>query len=551
MRRIMKIILPLTGKWGLLKYMILGVLSGLFSFLFINAVNKVIGLLIAGEFKSISKEYILLFASILLLFIWIRRSLAVAIIKLSQELFWTLRKEILASVLNASYQQLSSKKVQIHAAILSDVHILTDASMNIITFFTSLILAIACLGYLASLSLVLFGITFAIAAIGVTIYYYSSKKNNQEFERARSLENDFMNSFNAIIDGFKEIYMEPKKGSYIYEKKVNAIASEAYKNNTGAFTGFLNNQITGQVLFYVLISSVLLFFSIVLKIRVNDTISFIFTLLYLLGAIETVMVLLPGLMRARIASNHLIDLKSELEEENYQPRLSEKHLSRDEFDHIAVKELEFYYGNGKKSFGIGPLDLRVNKTDVVFIYGGNGSGKTTLVHNILGLCIPASGEIILNGTRITDEKYGAYRAVFSVVFSDFYLFNELLADHFNEEKWNYYLHLFEMEHKVKIENRIFSTTDLSTGQRKRLALIAALMEEKPVLVIDEWAADQDPYFREKFYTKIIPILKSEGITIIAITHDDKYYHCADKLYKMDYGKLIAEKDTLESAVLIS
>lgn len=551
MRRIMKIILPLTGKWGLLKYMILGVLSGLFSFLFINAVNRVIGLLIAGEFKSISKEYILLFASVLLLFIWIRRSLAVAIIKLSQELFWTLRKEILGSVLNASYQQLSSKKVQVHAAILSDVHILTDASMNIITFFTSLILAIACLGYLASLSLVLFLITFVIAAIGVTIYYYSSKKNNQEFERARSLENDFMNSFNAIMDGFKEIYMEPKKGSYIYEKKVNAIAAEAYRNNTGAFTGFLNNQITGQVLFYVLISSVLLFFSIILKIKVNDTISFIFTLLYLLGAIETVMVLLPGLMRARIASNHLIDLKSELEEENYQPRLYEQHLSRDEFDHIAVNELEFHYGNGEKSFGIGPLNLRVNKGDVVFIYGGNGSGKTTLVHNILGLCTPASGEIILNGTRITDEKYAAYRAAFSVVFSDFYLFNELLAEHFNEEKWNYYLHLFEMEHKVKIENRTFSTTDLSTGQRKRLALIAALMEEKPVLVIDEWAADQDPYFREKFYTKIIPILKSEGITIIAITHDDKYYHCADKLYKMDYGKLTAEKDILESALLIS
>ena len=97
-----------------------------------------------------------------------------------------------------------------------------------------------------------------------------------------------------------------------------------------------------------------------------------------------------------------------------------------------------------------------------------------------------------------------------------------------------------MENKVELFDRSFSTTNLSTGQRKRLALINALLEEKPILVIDEWAADQDPYFRKKFYTQIIPILKKEGITIISITHDDKYYHCADKLYRMDFGKLSQE-----------
>ena len=142
---------------------------------------------------------------------------------------------------------------------------------------------------------------------------------------------------------------------------------------------------------------------------------------------------------------------------------------------------------------------------------------------------------------INKENYSNYRSIFSVVFSDFYLFDELLGiDNMNIQKCNDYLQLFEIEQKVKLDNNHFSTIDLSTGQKKRLALIAMLLEEKPVLVLDEWAADQDPYFRKKFYTEILPFLKKEGFTIIAVTHDDKYYHCADKLYKMDYGKLIAE-----------
>jgi putative ATP-binding cassette transporter len=111
--------------------------------------------------------------------------------------------------------------------------------------------------------------------------------------------------------------------------------------------------------------------------------------------------------------------------------------------------------------------------------------------------------------------------------------------------------MFELEGKVKIEGNTFSTTDLSTGQRKRLALIAALLEEKPVLVMDEWAADQDPYFRKKFYTEILPLLKQEDITIIAITHDDKYYNCADRLYKMDYGKLKEESIRMHEAPLLT
>jgi putative ATP-binding cassette transporter len=278
-----------------------------------------------------------------------------------------------------------------------------------------------------------------------------------------------------------------------------------------------------------------------LHIKSSETISFVFTLLYLLGSIETIMVLLPQLARAKIASNHLLELKSKLQKAvSYNP-VSVRNLLKEDFEQITVNDLEFHYGEDDRAFGIGPVNLNIQKGDTIFIYGGNGSGKTTFVHTVLGLNVPTGGEIRCNGTLIDEEHYPDYRALFAVVFSDFYLFNEVLGvDNVDMDKWNYYIQLFELDGIVTMDGKTFSTTNLSTGQRKRLALISALLEEKPVLVIDEWAADQDPYFRKKFYTEIIPLLKDEGITVIAITHDDKYYQCADKLYKMDYGKLIEE-----------
>lgn len=545
MKQLWKMVLPLTGRWGLVKYVMTGIFSGLCSFLFINMVTRVIGLLIAGGLTGISREYIIIFAAIILLFIWTRRTLSLAIIHLSQQLFWKLRKQILSLMLGAGYRQMAEKKPHIYAVIVNDVNILTQASLSIIDFFTATVMALSCLVYLASVSWVLFLITLAFALTGVAIYHFTAKKNTGDFQRARGLEDDFIKQFNAILNGFKEIFMEPRKGKAIYSKQIAVIADKAYRDNAAAFTGFLNNQITGQILFYILISSILLFFSIVLHVKPDNTVSFIFTLLYLLTSIETIMVLLPTLSRAGVASGRLTRLKTELEAAGQQHEEAAHYIKRADFDQITTTALEFSYAGDAPGFGIGPVNFEIRKGEVIFIYGGNGSGKTTFVHTLLGLCIPTAGEIRLNEILITPDNYNTYKTCFAVVFSDFYLFNELVGlEHPDMAKWHYYLKLFEMEGKIKMEGTGFSTTDLSTGQRKRLALIAALLEEKPVLIIDEWAADQDPYFRKKFYTEIIPLLKQEGITIIAITHDDRYYHCADKIYRMDYGKLIEEDITI-------
>jgi putative ATP-binding cassette transporter len=552
LKQLIKIVIPLIGKGGLIKYTFLGIFSGFCSFLFINSVTRVVGLILAGTYSSSDKEYMILFSLIILLFVWTRRTLSLGIVNISQTLFWRLRKQVLTVILNSNYQQLAAKRVEVQTAMLNDVYVLTDASLSIIAFFSALILAVSCLVYLWSISMVLFCITLFVALTGVAIYHFSSTRNMKQFQKARELENKFQGNFKAILDGFKEIYMEPKKGRYIYNERITEIANTSYRNNRNAYTGFINNQITGQILFYILISSILLFWGLTLKIKPADIVSFVFTLLYLLGSIETIMVLLPTIVRARVASSHLMELTKELEAAKYSNPIADKYIQKDEFDQIMVKGLEFYYSGQEEPFGVGPISIDINKGETIFIYGGNGSGKTTFVHAILGLRIPTGGEIWLNDILIDSENYPNYRTLFSVVFSDFYLFDEILAvDHVDMEKWNYYLHLFELQDKVTLDGKKLSTTELSTGQRKRLALITALLEDKPILVMDEWAADQDPHFRKKFYVEILPILKKDGFTIIAITHDERYYHCADRLFKMDYGKLIEEHISVsESPVII-
>ncbi|MEO1627993.1 MAG: cyclic peptide export ABC transporter, partial [Bacteroidota bacterium] len=473
-------------------------------------------------------------------------------IELSQRLYWRLRMEILQLLLRADYQQLYRKENKIHSALLYDIGALVQASLSIIEFMTSSVIVLACLIYMASLSVSLFAITLLTASSGILVYNIRARHHNRQFEITRDLEDGFMKKFNDLLYGFKEVYMDRRKGTEIMDRHIRGIAKRAYDNNTKAYIGFLNNQITGTVLFYLLIASIMLFFSIWLEIEAATTVSFLFILLYLLSSIETIMVLLPGFARAKISLDRLTGLKSELEGADQVVQEVSHRMSIDEFENIVMRDIVFAYDGkeGEQSFRIGPIGLEVTKGETLFIYGGNGSGKTTLVYALLGLLKAHSGSIHFNGRRLDAQSFADYKALFSVVFSDFYLFDEIYGKpNFDRSAAQDYLQLFEIDDKVQIVERGFSSIDLSTGQKKRLALISALLEERPLLVLDEWAADQDPHFRKKFYEQIIPQINEKGVSIVAITHDDAYYHCADRLYKMEYGQLKDESLLLQQQVL--
>lgn len=532
---------------------LLGIFSGLLNFVFLTFFNYMINRIILEEYTSISVTAIIIFGSIVISFLWVRRTTSKVFITFSQNLFWRLRIQILQSVLKADYETLQKERSEVNAALIHDVGILTQSSLNIIHFITSLVVLMACFAYMIYLSGPLFLLTIAACGIGVGVYLLGSRVNNNRFEKTRELERGFMKHFSSILDGFKEINMTPVKGQAIMKNKIRPIAEDSFQNNSSAFVSFLNNQITGQLMFYILIASILLVCSVTMGIDKVVVVNFLFILLYVLGALEGILVLIPSLSQAFVAYKRLNKLK-----ENLQSIVQQKEVVMDSelssvpiFTNLSGSEIEFSYTSESSSFGIGPISFEFDAQDIVFIYGGNGSGKTTFVHAILGLLKPKAGEIKFNGQMLDAGNYSEYRNLFSIVFNDFYLFEEFYGNrNFDRERAKAYLKMFEIDSKVAISETGFSTVDLSTGQRKRLALITALLEDRPIVVLDEWAADQDPHFRKKFYTEILPQLKQEGFTILAITHDDAYYQCCDKLLRMDFGKLTDETAKLRTESVV-
>jgi putative ATP-binding cassette transporter len=200
------------------------------------------------------------------------------------------------------------------------------------------------------------------------------------------------------------------------------------------------------------------------------------------------------------------------------------------------------------SFTLGPLDLTLARGEVLFIVGGNGSGKSTLARVLTGLYPPETGEIRIDDQRVTDESREWYRQHFAAVFADYFLFDDLAplgvatrgdGEHLDAAARNHLVDL-HLDHRVTIEAGVLSTTtELSQGQRKRLALLTAFLQDRPVDVFDEWASDQDPQFKDVFYTKILRDLRSRGKAVVVITHDDRYFHVGDRIVRLDAGRIIA------------
>jgi putative ATP-binding cassette transporter len=263
-------------------------------------------------------------------------------------------------------------------------------------------------------------------------------------------------------------------------------------------------------------------------------------LFQLMTPLEVLMNVLPQLGRAAVAGRNLEQLGFSLEAENREKEAGESRALPD-WGRLELRGVTHTYRreNEEESFLLGPIDLALKPGELVFLVGGNGSGKTTLAKILIGLYVPEGGEIHFGFGKVDDGNREEYREHFAVVFSDFFVFEKLLgldAEALDEEALRY-LRQLHLEQKVQVRDGVLSTVDLSQGQRKRLALMTAYLEDRPIYLFDEWAADQDPVFKEVFYLALLPELKARGKTVIVISHDDHYFHVADRVLKLDYGKI--------------
>jgi putative ATP-binding cassette transporter len=183
--------------------------------------------------------------------------------------------------------------------------------------------------------------------------------------------------------------------------------------------------------------------------------------------------------------------------------------------------------------------------DLVFITGGNGSGKSTFLRLLAGLYQPDSGEILLDGVRVDESNRDVYRSLIAAIFVDYHLFRRLygIPDP-DAAEVDRLLTQFRLAEKTRLADGEFTTLDLSGGQRTRLALIVSLLEKRPILLLDELTADQDPDFRRRFYDELLPALQRLGLTVVAITHDDRYldeFQLPARRLRMDEGRFVGQQ----------
>jgi putative ATP-binding cassette transporter len=216
------------------------------------------------------------------------------------------------------------------------------------------------------------------------------------------------------------------------------------------------------------------------------------------------------------------------------------------FERIDLRNIEFRYTDrfSDTVFKIGPIDFTLQSGELVFITGGNGSGKSTFLRVFSGLYPPDSGEVLLDGRPVTDANRDEYRGLMSAIFFDYHLFQRLYGIEADPADVTSLLTQFRLADKTALSEGEFRTLDLSGGQRRRLALIVSLLEKRPIMLLDEWTAEQDPEFRAKFYDDLLPEMLKAGATIVVITHDDRYLdelHLPARRIKMDYGRIVEQR----------
>ncbi|MCX8130379.1 MAG: cyclic peptide export ABC transporter [Clostridia bacterium] len=474
----------------------------------------------------------------IVVYIYGQRLIRTRLISITNNMVFEKRIELISKVLKADYSKLEAVgDGKLHACLNNDTEMISGFANVVITGVTSFVTFICCFIYLGIISF--YGLLLSILVIVITggMYFAIGRSANKIWEHTRSIQNVFFKFINDLTSGFKELYLHDARRRDFKSDMEESCTSYRDKRIQGDMK-FANVFVLGELMFTLVIGAVVFIFPVVFDNIYKTTLSsYVFVLLYMTGPFHGILNLIPNILQIRISWNRINEVIGEISlfEVDRQKIISE--IPDRNVLSVELCGVKYSYkGSDDREFTVGPIDYRFCPGEVVFVAGGNGSGKSTLSKLITGLYTPDEGKILVNGKEIESRELGQY---FSVVFSDFYLFDKLYGiDHKHvDSDIQKYLEILQLDKKVRIENGEFSTIKLSTGQKKRLALLISYLDDRPYYLFDEWAADQDPEFRKFFYQKLLPDMKDRGKCIIAITHDDLYFDTADKFIKMESGKI--------------
>ncbi|WP_250121614.1 cyclic peptide export ABC transporter [Chroococcidiopsis sp. CCMEE 29] len=486
------------------------------------------------------------FAGLCLLRLITNLTAQVLLIRLSQTAILNLRILLSCRILASPLRHLEELGAhRLLVTLTEDSQVISNTVFIISFFCINISILIGCLVYLCLLSWTVFLVGISFMLLGICTYHLPMKKAQSWLMLAREQEDKLFNHFRAITEGTKELKLHRQRRQAFLSEDLHTTALSYRHHNVVGMTIFAAAASWGQILFFIAIGLLLFTLPALQKINAAILSGYALTIIYMMTPLEYIMSMLPSLSRATVALQKIESLGLSLSD--HFPETSPSTQANPE---VSWKCLElmgvthsYYQEREESSFILGPIDLQIHSKELVFIVGGNGSGKSSLAKLIAGLYIPEAGEIYLDGKLIDHQNREWYRQQFSVVFSDFYLFDRFLGMSTLDldTQTRDYLVQLQLDHKVQVKDGVLSTTALSQGQRKRLALLTAYLEDRPFYVFDEWASDQDPLFKKIFYTQLLPDLKSRGKTVLAISHDDRYFYLADRIIQLEYGKVRSEK----------
>ncbi len=524
------------SRWIVLGVIVIGILSGFANMALVGVINSML-----FKHGTPTASWIALFAGLCALVPAGRYLSTMLLVRLTEDAVFEARMTLSRRILAAPLRQL--EKLGTHrllATLTEDVRALSETLAAFPTLCLNVAILIAAVIYLGWLSRSALLVFLLFLVFGVITYRLPLRRALKYLRRSRSAWDEMVQKLQGVIFGVKELKLNSARREAHLRGGLERVSSEFREANLRGNAIAAAAHSWGQILFFLAIGVLVVVLPRFQSVTPQTLTGYTLTILFLTAPLETILNLLPMFNRAAAAVEAIQGLGLSLdgpgeaqESAPVPPAVAWKTLELVEVTHSYDDPVT------GELFVVGPISLCFRPGEIVFLVGGNGSGKTTLAKVILGLYAPLTGEIRVDGRPVVEEGREAYRQIFSAVFADFFLFEELagLDPDRLAERAREYLALLQVDHKVEVRDGVLSTVELSQGQRKRLALLSAYLEDRPIFVFDEWAADQDPHFKWIFYNQLLPELKARGKGVIAITHDDRYYGVADRVVKLDGGRV--------------
>ena len=428
---------------------------------------------------------------------------------------------------------------QLYNLVAQETNHLSVAFPLLIECFQQAVLLAVSLIYLGYLSLAALAVFAVAVSLGFLGYRHFNENFRETMEELGHSQARLVDAVGDIIDGSKELRLNMRRSDAVYAA-FRSLSQSAQRLQARAGEHWASMILLIGFVIYFMLGVVAFVFPQYIGGHSTIVFQLVPTLLFCIGPLTRIVAQSPMFLRADVGLNSIFAVQRQLDlVPGVAPQQARAESARyRDFIAIDYRGLCSSYrdSEGAANFTAGPLDLRVARGETVFLVGGNGSGKSTALRLMTGLYPAEGGEILVDETAVRGDQVGGFRELFSAIFADFHLFDRPYGlEQVDPGEVARLIAEMGLQNKVRFEDGRFSDLNLSTGQRKRLALIVALLEDRPVYVFDEWSAEQDVHFREQFYTRILPALKGRGKTVIAVTHDDRFWHLADRVVKLDLG----------------